>query len=168
MRPFASSQGVLCALNTCYLWIKILILTLIALSFTSISRSPFRGKAPPMTLKGVCLYLGKKLGYWECLILSVFSHISDLNLWHLSSESPKAICKPIKHPCRVYRHQMYLALCYNWGGDFKYCVTSSEAKPEILPWCLVPDFNHRLVFCSWEASYEINAFWLPGSLEFNP
>lgn len=90
-------------------------------------------EAPPMHLKTVCLWLGKKLGCSECLILSVFSHSSDLNLQHLSSENTKAICKSIKHPWRVHSQQVYLALFYNQDGDFKNCMTSSEAKSEMVP-----------------------------------
>lgn len=60
---------------------------------------------------------------------------------------------------------MYLAAFYNCCGNFKYCVmTSSEAKSEMVPWCLIPDFDHQIVFRLWEALYEISAFQLPGSL----
>lgn len=46
----------------------------------SISRSPLTEETPSRNLEGVCLRSGKKLDYSECLILSGFSHISDLNL----------------------------------------------------------------------------------------
>lgn len=47
MWPFASSQSALCALNTCYLWMKILIVGVIALSSTGIQELHSQKKLLP-------------------------------------------------------------------------------------------------------------------------
>lgn len=53
---------------------KTLTVEMIALSSENISKSPLTEGTPPMSLKGVCLFFGRKLGYSESLILSVFPH----------------------------------------------------------------------------------------------
>lgn len=74
MWSLASVQNTLWALNTCYLWMKIPTVEMIALSSANISKPPLPEGTPPMSLKGVCLCFRKKLGYSESLILSVFPH----------------------------------------------------------------------------------------------
>lgn len=138
MQQFAFLQSTPWALTTCYLWVKILIVHMIVSSFRGCLRSLLAEAASPVISRvfASASERNQVTGRLQRVPYpSVFSHISDLNLQHLSSEDSKAICKSIKHPCRFPRRQMYLAMFYNGGGGFKCCVTSSEAEAEMVPQC---------------------------------